>query len=136
MDFPPLVSDPDTVPATAKIRSAQGQVTRQFVGNRLGAFGVSKRHATEVRQDPAIDQDIKIEPRHAGSHRETLAAPNGVRATPCCGETAQGALLPEIPRERIARSAEKIQDHDQAPPQPATPFSPLPAPMRMSPIER
>src|SRR6476620_8374814 len=91
MDFPLLVSAPDTVPATAKIRSAQGQVTRQFVGNGLGAFGVSKRHATEVRQDPAIDQDIKIEPRHAGSHREMLAAPHGVRATPCCGETAQGA---------------------------------------------
>jgi hypothetical protein len=89
-------------------------VPRQFVGNGLGAFGVSKRHATEVRQDPAVNQDIKIEARHAGSHREMLAAPNGVRATPCRGETAQGALLPKIPRERIARSADKIQDHDQA----------------------
>lgn len=70
MDFPPLVSDPNTVPAAAKFRSAHGQVTCQFVGNGLGAFGVSKRHPTKVRQNLAIDQEIKIEARHAGSHRE------------------------------------------------------------------
>jgi hypothetical protein len=86
MDLPMLVSDPDAVPAAAKIGPAQGQVTRQFVGHGLGAFGVSKRHAAEVRQDPAINHEIKIEPRHAGSRTEKLATPNGVRAAPCCGE--------------------------------------------------
>jgi hypothetical protein len=70
MDFSMLVPHPDPVPAAAEIGSAQGQVTRQSVGNGLGAIGVSQRHATEVRQDPAIDQEIKIEARHAGSHRE------------------------------------------------------------------
>jgi hypothetical protein len=71
MDFAMLVSDPDAVPAAAKIGPAQGQVTRQFVGHGLGSIGVSKRHAAAVRQDPAIDHEIKIEARHAGSHAES-----------------------------------------------------------------
>jgi hypothetical protein len=45
------------------------------------------------------------------------------------------SLLPKIPHERIARPADEMQDHDQVPPQPAAPFAPLPAPIRMSPIE-
>src|SRR4051794_4974050 len=41
-------------------------------------------------------------------------------------------LLRQIRRERIARSADGIQKHNPAPPQPAAPYSPGPMPTRVS----
>jgi hypothetical protein len=134
MDFSTLVSDPDKVPAAAKIRPAQGQVTRQSVRHGLGAFGVPQRHAAEVRQDPAIDQEIKIEAGHAGSDRKCWRRPAEC-ARHLWRNCSMRSLLPEIPRERIARSADKYKLATRHRRNRGCGSSLLPAAMRISTIE-
>jgi len=56
-------------------------------------------------------------------------AERGARDAMLLENCSKRSLLRQIRRQRIARSADKTQDHDQALPQPVAPLSPRPVPI-------